>query len=151
MPGGPPLDALRSTVSDLVALTANRAPREVAHSPQRGEWSASEVAAHLADAEMVYSVRVRMMLTDDNPDLTGFDEKAWTARLSMCDVGVAASVERFRILRDANLRLYESLEPEEWARTGRHVERGLVTIASTVESLIGHDRQHLDQIRKLLP
>ncbi len=151
MADAPSLDALRSTISDLVALTSNRTARELAHAPQRGEWSAAEVAAHMADAEMVYSVRVRMMLTDDNPALTGYDEQAWAARLSMCDLNVAGSVERFRILRDANLRLYESLESAEWARTGLHEERGLLTVSSIVESLIGHDRTHLDQIRKLLP
>ncbi len=151
MADAPSLDALRSTVSDLVALTSNRAPRELTHAPQRGQWSAAEVAAHLADAEMVYSVRIRMMLTDDNPSLTGYDEQAWAARLSMCDLNVAGSVERFRVLRDANLRLYESLESAEWARTGVHEERGLVTVSGIVESLIGHDRTHLDQIRKLLP
>jgi hypothetical protein len=147
----PSLDALRSTVSDLVALTSNRSARELAHAPQRGDWSAAEVAAHMADAEMVYSVRVRMMLTDDNPSLTGYDEKAWASRLSMCDENVAASVARFRVLRDANLRLYESLEPAEWSRTGVHEERGLVTVRNIIETLIGHDREHLDQIRKLLP
>ena len=151
MPGGPLLDALRSTVSDLVALTANRTPRDLNHAPQRGEWSAAQVAAHLADAEMVYSVRIRMILTQDNPTLIGYDQDAWTARLSMCDVNVAASVERFRILRDANLRLYESLEADEWMRVGTHEEQGLVSIKSTVETLIGHDRDHLGQIRRLLP
>ena len=151
MPGGPSLDALRSTVADLVALTANRSPRDVNHVPQRGEWSAAQVAAHLADAEMVYSVRIRMMLTDDNPTLVAYDQDAWASRLSMCDLNLAGSVERFRTLREANLRLYESLEEAEWSRVGTHEEQGLVTVSSTVESLIGHDRAHLDQIRKLLP
>jgi len=151
VPGGPSLDALRSTVADLVALTANRSPRDLNHVPQRGEWSAAQVAAHLADAEMVYSVRIRMILTDDNPTLVGYDQDAWAARLSMCDANLAGSVERFRTLRDANLRLYESLEEDEWSRVGTHEEQGLVTIRSTVETLIGHDRAHLDQIRKLLP
>jgi hypothetical protein len=142
---------LRSTVADLVALTANRTPRELNHVPQRGEWSAAQVAAHLADAEMVYSVRVRMILTDDNPRLVGYDQDAWAQRLSMCDLDVAGSVARFRTLRDANLRLYESLEDDEWSRVGTHEEQGLVTIKSIVETLVGHDRGHLDQIRKLLP
>ncbi|MEY2473939.1 MAG: hypothetical protein QOK28_3268 [Actinomycetota bacterium] len=109
------------------------------------------MAAHLADAEMVYSVRIRMMLTDDNPTLVGYDQDAWAARLSMCDLDLAGSVNRFRMLRDANLRLYESLEEAEWSRVGTHEEQGLVTIKGTVETLVGHDRSHLDQIRKLLP
>ena len=151
MTSGPSLDALRSTVADLVALTSNRSPRDLNHVAQRGEWSAAQVAAHMADAEMVYSVRIRMMLTDDNPTLAPYDEEAWAARLSMCDGNVHASVDRFRMLREANLRLYESLEEDEWSRVGTHEEQGLVSIAGTVETLIGHDRTHLDQIRKLLP
>ncbi|HUR78006.1 MAG TPA: DinB family protein [Acidimicrobiales bacterium] len=151
MTGGPLLDALRSTVSDLVALTANRSAKDLNHAAQRGEWSAAQVVAHLADAEMVYSVRVRMMLTQDNPTLLGYDQAAWSDRLSMCDLNVAGSVERFRMLRAANLRLYESLEPDEWMRVGTHEEGGLVSIKSTVEALRGHDRDHLTQIRKLLP
>jgi hypothetical protein len=151
VPGGPSLDALRSTVADLVALTSNRTARELNAVPQRGEWSTSQVAAHMADAEMVYSVRIRMMLTDDNPTLVGYDQEAWAARLSMTDETVAGAIARFRILREANLRLYESLEEDEWDRVGTHEEQGLVSIKGTVETLIGHDRSHLDQIRKLLP
>jgi hypothetical protein len=148
---GPPLDALRSTVSDLVALTANRSARDLNHAPQRGEWSAAQVAAHLADAEMVYSVRVRMILTDDRPRLVGYDENAWAARFDATDPDTAASVERFRMLRAANLRLYESLEAAEWQRVGMHEERGEISVQSIVETLIAHDRDHLNQIRKLLP
>ena len=100
---------------------------------------------------MVYSVRVRMILTDDNPSLTGYDQDAWADRLSVCDLNVAGSVARFRLLREANLRLYESLEDAEWSRIGTHEEQGLISVKSIVETLIGHDRTHLDQIRKLLP
>lgn len=105
----------------------------------------------MADAEMVYSVRVRMILTDDDPLLIGYDEKAWADRFALSDDDVAASVARFRMLRDANLRLYESLEEPEWDRVGTHEERGPVTVRAIVELLIAHDRTHLDQIRKLLP
>ena len=146
----PSLDALRSTVSDLVALTASRSARDLALA-QRGEWSAAQVAAHMADAELVYSVRIRMILTDENPMLVGYDENAWADRLSMCDENVAGTVERFRILRGANLRLLESLEPAEWERFGTHVVNGRSTVADIVELLVGHDRTHLDQIRRLLP
>lgn len=150
MAAAPSIDALRSTVSDLVALTANRAPKDLALS-QRGEWSAAQVAAHMADAELVYSVRIRMVLTDENPALVGYDEQAWAARFTMCDVNVAGSVERFRALRDANLRLFESLEDAEWSRIGTHLDQGELSIATIVEKMIAHDREHLGQIRKLLP
>ena len=146
----PSIDALRTTISDLVALTASRSQRDLSHAP-KGEWSAAQVAAHMADNELVYSVRVRMVLTGERPLLVGFDEEAWSARLSMCDVNVAGSVDRFRILRDANIRLFESLEPAEWSRAGSHLQKGEQTVADIVELLVGHDRTQLDRIRKLLP
>lgn len=146
----PSIDALRSTVSDLVALTANRAPRDLANGP-KGEWSAQQVVAHIADNELVYSVRLRMVLTDENPLLVGFDEQAWSARFAMTDATVAATIERFRVLRDANIRLFNSLEPAEWSRSGTHADKGELTVADIAELLVGHDRTYLDQIRKLLP
>lgn len=146
----PSLDALRGTARDLIALTSNRTPRDLNES-QRGEWSAAQVAAHMADAEMVYSVRLRMVLTDENPMLVGYDQDAWAERFSMCDETVSGSVDRFRALRAANLRLLESLEPAEWERAGTHVEQGVVRVTDIVELLVGHDRTHLDQIRRLLP
>lgn len=150
MPTVPSTDALRSTVKDLVALTANRTPRDLAHAP-KGEWSAAQVAAHIADNEIVYAVRVRMILTDENPLLVGFDEQAWSARLTMSDVNVAGSIERFRVMRDANIRLFDSLEPAEWSRAGTHADKGELTLADIVDLLIAHDRTYLDAIRKLLP
>ncbi len=135
---------------DLVALTSSQSPRDL-DVAQRGEWSAAQVAAHMADAELVYSVRIRMVLTDENPLLVGYDEDAWADRFAMCDLNVTASVDRFRMLREANLRLLESLEPAEWERAGSHVQQGLVRITDIVDLLVGHDRTHLDQIRRLLP
>ncbi len=105
----------------------------------------------MADAELVYSVRIRMVLTDENPALVGYDEQAWASRLGVCDLNVGGSVGRFRLLRDANLRLLESLEEAEWSRLGTHLDQGELSIATMVDKLIAHDREHLSQIRKLLP
>jgi len=146
----PSIDALRNTVSDLVALTAGRTPRELLHVP-RGEWSAGDVVAHIADNEMVYGVRIRMVLTDENPMLVGYDEQAWSSRLQMADLSTAGAIERFRVVRDSNIRLLESLEVAEWSRRGKHVDKGELTMGDIVELLVGHDRTHLDRIRKLLP
>lgn len=146
----PSIDALRTTVRDLVALTGNRTARDLEHGP-KGEWSAADVAAHIADNEMVYSVRIRMVLTDENPMLVGYDEQSWAARLRVTDIDTAGCVERFRVLRAANIRLLDSLEDAEWERKGNHVDKGELTIADIVELLVGHDRTHLDRIRKLLP
>ena len=150
-PDGPrALKHLHSTALDLVSLVAGVDAARLRRAPAPGEWSAGTVVAHLADAELVYSVRARMILTGDRPFLTAFDEQAWAARCGDLDGDVRDTLQRWRALRDANIRLYASLDPEEWAREGVHEERGAITLAALVDIVASHDRSHLDQIRTAL-
>lgn len=144
------IDRLRSTALDLVSLVTGADPLPLRAVPGPGEWSAATVVAHLADAELVYGVRARMMLTADRPWLVSFDEEAWAARFAPLEADVRESLQRWRILRDANVRLFSSLTDEDWSREGVHDERGMLTMAALAEILVSHDRAHLDQIRRAL-
>ena len=149
---GPPavVDRLRSTALDLVTLVSGADAGPLRRAPAPGEWSAATVVAHLADAEVVYSVRARLMLTADRPWLPAFDEQAWVARFAGLDPHVRDSLQRWRLLRDANVRLFASLDEPEWAREGVHEERGTLSVAALAELVVSHDRSHLDQIRAAL-
>ena len=148
-PGGV-LDRLRSTALDLVSLVSGTDPARLGHAAGPGAWSAATVVGHLADAELVYSVRLRMVLTADRPWLVGFAEEAWVTRFGPLDPDVREALHRWRVLRDANVRLFASLGEHEWAREGVHEERGTLTMAGLAELMVSHDRDHLDQIRGVL-
>ncbi len=144
------VDRLRSTALDLVSLVTGADAAPLRAVPAPGEWSAATVVAHLADAEQVYGVRARMMLTADRPWLTSFDEKAWVARFFPLERDVRESLQRWRSLRDANVRVFDSLTEEEWAREGVLDQQGTVTVAGLAGLIVSHDRAHLDQIRRAL-
>ena len=144
------VDSLRATVRDLVALMSSNHGDRLRRRPAPGEWSPLTVLAHLADAELVYSVRLRMMITVDCPRLTPYDEKAWADRFGDLDPDPRDTLTRWRALRDANVHLLESLVDDEWHAKAMHAERGEETVASTVARMADHDRQHLDQIRRAL-
>lgn len=144
------LDRLRSTALDLVSLVTGADADRLRAVPAPGEWSATTVVAHMADAELVYSVRVRMILTVERPWLVSFAEQAWAARFAPLEPDVRDSLQRWRVLRDANLRVFGSLTGEEWAREGVHDERGALSMAAVADLLSAHDRSHLDQIRRAL-
>lgn len=144
------LERLRSTALDLVSLVSHVDPGRLGRAPAPGEWSARTVVAHLADAELVYSVRARVILTGDRPFLPAFDEQAWAARCAGLDGDVRDTLQRWRALRDANIRLFASLDGDEWAREGVHEERGPMTLAALAGIVASHDRSHLDQIRTAL-
>ncbi|MBA3759101.1 MAG: DinB family protein, partial [Gemmatimonadales bacterium] len=39
-----------------------------------GKWSVIEVLQHLADSDLVFSYRLKMVLTEDSPPLQGYDQ-----------------------------------------------------------------------------
>lgn len=54
------------------------------------------------------------------------------------------------MLREENLALLQSLEPEQWKHYGVHFERGQESIEHIVRMCAGHDINHLQQIEKIL-
>ena len=133
---------------DLLALVNGATPAQLERNPAPGEWSPAMVVGHLADAEMVYSVRVRMVLTTDRPFLPPYDEEAWVTRFHELEPDAKQSMNRWRSLRESNLRLFDSLDEGEWKLSGLHAERGETTVLQIAGLLADHDRDHLSQMRQ---
>jgi hypothetical protein len=146
--GDDPVAVLRASLDEIPRLAAAAKPADLARRPAPGEWSPREVLSHLADADLMVGIRVRMIVTQDRPVLVGYDQDAWTTRFGQLDPDPRSIVERWRVMRAEHLRIYESLTPAEWARVGLHSERGAESARLTVELQGGHDRVHLDQFRR---
>lgn len=141
---------LKATVRDLLALVNGATPAQLQRAPGAEEWSAAMVVGHLADAEMVYGVRLRMVLTTDRPFLAPYDEQAWVNRFHELEDDAKLSMNRWRTLREANIRLFESLDDAEWKLSGLHAERGETTVLQLASTMADHDRDHLSQMRQAL-
>ncbi len=115
-----------------------------------GKWSVMEVTHHLADTELVYGYRVRMVLTQDSPPLPGYDQDAWARTFRYRDAPLPDVLAQLGTLRSANLRLYYSLEPAQWKRAGLHSERGPESVEHMVRMMGAHDLVHRRQIERIL-
>ncbi len=143
-----PVVVMSETLDEVERLTRGVEATRLARSPAKGEWSPWQVLAHLADNEMVWGVRVRMVATQDRPQLVSYDQDAWTNRFGGLEPDANATLERWEALRRSNLRLYASLTPDEWERVGLHPERGVISIRTIAQLVGGHDVVHLDQFRR---
>jgi hypothetical protein len=133
-------------LSDLVERSSDAALRQ----PEaEGKWSIVEVIAHLADTELAYGYRLRMILAHDRPELQGYDQDRWAERLGYADADPMAEVDRFAVLRDANLQMLQGLGEDEWTRVGLHAERGEESVRRIHRMLAGHDLAHLRQIDRI--
>ncbi len=145
-----PVQVLRATLEEVPRLLAGASNDALSRPSAPGEWSPRDVLNHLADSDLVVSTRVRMIVTQDRPAIVGYDQEAWTRRFGGLDPDPHDTVDRWQVMRRANLRMYESLSPDEWQRVGVHSERGEESARLNVELQAGHDRMHLDQIRRSL-
>ena len=115
-----------------------------------GKWSAIEVLQHLADSELVYAWRTRLLLTEDDPAIQGFDQDAWAGTLRYAEMPLDVTLAQLRGLRAANLRLWRSLTPAQRERVGVHSERGPESLDLLLRLMGAHDLVHRRQIERVL-
>jgi hypothetical protein len=116
--------------------------------PAPGKWSAAEIVCHLADCDLVFGFRLRQTLAEDNPTIQPFDQDKWAAQYA--GIPAAQALETFTRLREWNLRLIHSALPAAAGRTMTHPARGTMTFQTVVETMAGHDLNHLGQLRRLV-
>jgi hypothetical protein len=144
-----PVTVLRDTPR-LLRQELELIPAEQHGTPEAaGKWSARMVVAHLADSELVGAFRLRMILSHDRPVLAPYDQDLWASRLRYQQADPEDSLERFTVLRRANLLFWAGASPAELARVGIHGERGEESVDRMRRLYAGHDLAHLRQLSRI--
>lgn len=113
-----------------------------------GKWSVAQVVAHLAQFELIWAVRVRLILAEETPALVRFDQERWNSDVYRGEP-VAELLDQLASLRRMNVALLERLRDEEWDRAGIHPQYGLNTIRELVERFEKHQEKHLGQVERI--
>jgi uncharacterized damage-inducible protein DinB len=144
-----PMAILRSTVGWCEEATAGLTEARLRQPERPGKWSIAAVLQHLADSELVWGYRLRKVLAEDRPELTGFDQDQWAERLDYAHASRDAALGMFRMLRDANIQLLEAAEDQDLDRVGVHAERGEESVRHMLRLYAGHDLVHRNQITRV--
>lgn len=144
-----PIAVLEQTLPVLRKALAGITPEEEKQREAPGKWSVRHVVQHLADSELVWSWRLRLVLAEDRPTLTGYDQDLWADRLGYDEADAARSMMEFSVVRNANLRLLHRATPQDLKRVGVHVERGDESVEHMMKLYAGHDLLHLNQINRI--
>jgi hypothetical protein len=119
--------------------------------PAPSKWSITEIAAHMADAELAMGWRLRSMLSTPGVALAWWDQDRWAERLRYATRAPGDSAALFRALRVANLKVLASVPRPSWDECyGVHDVRGRQTVAEFVVLEAAHDLNHLRQIDAIL-
>lgn len=113
-----------------------------------GEWCPREVVHHLGDSEMNAASRIRMLVAEARPVITGYDQRRWVDVLYSRERAVEPSLTAFKAAREATLPLLELMTDEQWQSRGSHSEAGDITAETWLEWYGPHAHGHADQIRR---
>ena len=137
---------LESTPGALSSALAAIGPDRHSVPLAPGKWSPAEIVSHLADCEITHGWRLRQILAEELPLLQPFDQEKWAASYSGISAANALSV--FTALRAWNVQLIRKAMPTAADRAGTHPERGRITFQTVVQTMAGHDLNHLAQLTR---
>jgi hypothetical protein len=134
--------AVRTAVSGLTA--------EQQDTPYRsGGWTVRQVVHHLADSHVNSYVRFKLAVTEDEPEITTYDEAAWAELADAMGEDVEVSLLLLESLHRRWTHFLWSLGPEAFDRAIRHPELGRVTLETNLQLYAWHGRHHLAHITRL--
>jgi hypothetical protein len=145
---GRPLEQILSvTPAAVSALLESMGTAKADAAPAPGKWSPAKIVAHLADCDLAFGFRMRQTLAETDHVVQPFDQDLWAA---MYD-GITAeqALAAFIALRQWNLILIAKALPAHGNKTVTHPERGTMTFRTIVETMAGHDLNHLTQLKAI--
>ena len=145
---GRPLESILFSTSHEIANKLQMiGPDRVNESPAPGKWSPAEIVCHLADCEIAFGFRLRQTLAEEHHVLQPFDQEKWAAPYK----GIAAkdALVAFTAMRNWNLVLIGRTMSTFASKPVTHPERGTMTFQTIVETMAGHDLNHVAQLKRI--
>jgi len=145
---------LKGTPSRLAALAAELSPAQLRTAPEPGEWSATEVLAHLRACSDVWGDNYIMtIIAQDKPTIKAMNPNRWIKNTDYFEQEFQALLRPFMQQRKKLLAVLEQLQPQDWWRTATLTGAGKPlqqTLISHADGLARHERTHLKQIERTL-
>jgi len=119
--------------------------------PKAGEWSINQIIGHLIEADRyAFSERIRLMVTEEEPEISGVDVNMLAAQRSDNNEDAFDLLATLAEQRVEHVKLIESLNDEQMARTGYFKKHGLFLVSDFVYEWAYHDCDHMQQILEII-
>ena len=154
---GPTTDDDRRRLIDKIEQTPSRMRAAVAglneeqlDTPYRPEgWTVRQVVHHVPESHLNSYTRFKLALTEDEPTIKPYFEDRWAQLDDARQAPVALSLELLDALHGRWVWFLRSLKPEDFHRTFRHPELGIVSLDKNVALYAWHGQHHVAQISSL--
>ena len=143
-----PLTVIATTSDRLEQLIATATQEKLEFRPSPKKWSVRDILCHLADTETAYAFRLRQTVAEAHHLIQPYDQDAFAAAYE--ERTAREGLDTFSAIRRWNLLFIHSAVPAALPKAVTHPERGTMTFKTILETMAGHDLNHLSQITTLL-
>ena len=116
----------------------------------KDEWTIAQVVHHLVDSHSYAMIKMKFMLSEDNPSLVPYKQELWAKLPDGHHAEIKSSLELLKMLHHRWCILLENLPDDAWERTALKTDGTTITVAETLALYAWHGDNHIKQIEKIL-
>lgn len=144
------IERLARFPGELAALVAPLSEEQLNAKVSHDPWTIAQIVHHCADSHMNSFIRLKLVLTENTPPLKGYDQDAWVLMTDENGTPVESSLSILRGLHVRWVKLFQSLQADDWSRRGMHSETGPLSVDDLLRIYNQHCDEHLEQIEQIL-
>lgn len=143
------VDAIAALPTELRAAVRNLSEEQFDTPYREGGWTVRQLVHHVADSHLNSYIRFRLALTENEPTIVAYNEKAWADLVDARHASPDISLDLLESLHRRWAMLLRSFTASEWQRTFRHPERGLMRLDVNTLLYAWHGRHHAAHVTTL--
>ena len=154
---GPLSDDDRRSVINTIEETPKRMRAAVAglddkqlDTPYRPEgWTVRQVVHHVPESHMNSYIRFKLAITEEEPTIKPYFEDRWAELDDARQAPIALSLDLLDAVHARWVWFLRSLKDEDFGRTFRHPEMGIVSVDKNIALYAWHGRHHVAHITSM--
>lgn len=145
------IDQLEEFPAALAGVVGQLRPEHLDTCYRPGGWTVRQVIHHLADSHMNAYIRIKLVLTEENPVVKPYQEALWAELPEAKHSDVHLSVAILKGIHGRMAATLRALAYADFERTYRHPEfTRPLSLAFLTGTYAWHGQHHLAQIRLVL-
>ena len=114
-----------------------------------GGWTVRQVVHHVPDSHLNAFIRTKLALTENEPTIKPYDEKAWANLADVPSTPIEVSLTLLETVHQRWNYILRGLSEADYSRTFRHPEHGVRTLDWMVALYAWHGPHHVAHITSL--
>ncbi len=145
------IEIIRLFPEQLKLLVHNLNDEELGKTYREDSWTIRQLVHHISDSHNHAYMRFRWALTEENPTIKAYDEKAWSEMYDNKTAPIAWSITHIEAIHHKLVNIVKMMTEKDWERTYIHnitkEEKQLKTIALMYA---WHSMHHFSHIKNAL-